>query len=81
MKLEVISPKKILYTGEVDLVQLPGKMGSFEILQNHAPLVAILEKGRLKIIDTDRNTHFIPLNGGMVKVRRNTITVLTEVAE
>ncbi len=81
MKLEVISPKKILYTGEVDLVQLPGKMGSFEILQNHAPLVAILEKGRLKIIDTDRNTHFIPLSGGMVKVRRNTITVLTEVAE
>jgi F-type H+-transporting ATPase subunit epsilon len=77
MQLKVISPKETIYTGEVDLVQLPGKMGSFEILKNHAPLVAILEKGRLKIIDTDRNTHFIPIEGGMVKVRQNEITILT----
>lgn len=77
MDLKVISPEKTLYTGEVDLVQLPGRMGSFEILKNHAPLVALLEKGRLKIIDTDRNTHFVPIEGGVVKVRQNEIIVLT----
>lgn len=77
MKLKVVSPEKTIYSGEADLVQLPGKMGSFEILKNHAPLVAILEKGRMKVIDTDRNTHFIPIDGGVVKVDSNVITVLT----
>jgi F-type H+-transporting ATPase subunit epsilon len=77
MKLEVISPKKTIFTGEVDLVQLPGKMGSFEIMKNHAPLVAILVKGRMKVIDTDRNTHFIPIEGGVVKVDDNVVIVLT----
>jgi F-type H+-transporting ATPase subunit epsilon len=77
MKLKVVSPEKTIYSGEADLVQLPGKMGSFEILKNHAPLVAILEKGRMKVIDSDRNTHFIPIEGGVVKVNKNVITVLT----
>lgn len=77
MKLKVIAPEKTIFSGEADLVQLPGKMGSFEILKNHAPLVAILEKGRMKVIDTDRNTHFIPIEGGVVKVENNVITVLT----
>ncbi len=51
MKLEIISPDKSVFTGEVSLVQLPGIDGSFEILNNHAPLISVLKKGKIKIKD------------------------------
>lgn len=77
MTLEVISPEKLLYKGSVVLVQLPGAMGSFEIMYNHAPLMAILEKGRLKVIDEERNKLHIDIEGGVVEVRNNLIKVIT----
>lgn len=81
MVLQVISPVKQIYQGEVDLVQMPGQMGSFEILQNHAPLVALLEAGKVKVIDSERNMFFIEINGGLVKVKDNHITILTSAPE
>jgi F-type H+-transporting ATPase subunit epsilon len=77
MTLEVITPEKPVYKGEVVLVQLPGAMGSFEIMHNHAPLMAILEKGRLKVIDEERNKFFIDIESGVVEVRNNHIIVIT----
>lgn len=78
MQLDIISPDKCLYTGEVALIQLPGLMGSFEILNLHAPLIALLVKGRVKIIDQARNKLFIDINGGVVEVFNDKIKVLTE---
>ena len=46
MKLEIITPEKHIFEGEADLVQLPGSDGLFEILKNHAPMIASLGKGR-----------------------------------
>ncbi|MEE4178165.1 MAG: hypothetical protein V2I46_11720 [Bacteroides sp.] len=77
MTLEVITPEKSLYKGSVVLVQLPGAMGSFEILYNHAPLMAILGKGRLKVIDEERNKFYIDIESGVVEVRDNLIKVIT----
>lgn len=77
MYLEIISPAEVLYRGEVDLVQMPGEMGSFEILKNHAPLVALLEKGRIRIIDQMRNTIFVDVESGTVEVAENRILILT----
>jgi F-type H+-transporting ATPase subunit epsilon len=77
MHLEIISPQADVYKGEVALVQLPGKMGSFEILKNHAPLVALLEKGKMKIVDSERNMVYIDIPGGVVQVENNVIKVLT----
>ena len=51
MLLEIIAPDKKLYSGEVDLVQVPGSKGSFEILRNHAPIISTLEEGHIKIVD------------------------------
>lgn len=76
MQLEISSPAKRIYEGEVALVQLPGVMGSFEVLKNHAPLVAILEEGKVKIIDNERNLFYIDIPGGVVDVDNNRITVL-----
>lgn len=77
MILEVITPEKSVYKGEVVLVQLPGAMGSFEIMYNHAPIIAILEKGRLKVIDQERNKFYIDIESGVVEVKNNLITVIT----
>lgn len=77
MLLTIIGPKEILYKGEVSLVQMPGKMGSFEVLYNHGPIVALLETGRIKIIDSQRNRMLKDISGGVVYVRDNNITIVT----
>lgn len=76
MFLEIISPEKTIYSGEVVLVQLPGVMGSFEILKNHAPLMAMIEEGKMKIIDGNRKLFHIDVNDGIVEVKNNKIRVL-----
>jgi F-type H+-transporting ATPase subunit epsilon len=53
MKLEVITPEKKLFEGEVKAVQFPGINGSFQLLENHAPIISALGKGKIKIdLDT-----------------------------
>lgn len=78
MKIEIRTPDKSLFTGEVSLVQLPGIDGLFEILENHAPLVAALQKGRIKIHAQDDKPEFFEINGGVAEVLDNRILVLAE---
>ncbi len=78
MHLTVLSPKEFIYEGTVALVQFPGSMGSFEVLNNHAPLIARIDKGKLKIIDEDRNKFFLDVNPGIVEIKDNKIVLLTE---
>lgn len=56
MILEIVSPEATLFKGEVTSVSLPGVDGSFQILNNHAPIVSILKQGTVKITAT--NFHF-----------------------
>ncbi len=78
MLLEIISPDKKLYSGEADLIQVPGSKGSFEILKNHAPIISTLEKGQIKIISTDGNETTFIIDGGMIEAKNNKIIVLAE---
>ncbi len=78
MTLEVITPEKTIFSGKVSLVQLPGSSGSFEILNNHAPLVASLKKGSIKVKDIDNKVSFIEINGGTVQVEDNVILILAD---
>lgn len=77
MKLDIISPEKTLFSGEVDSVQLPGKEGSFGILNNHAPIIATLKKGTLKVNNKGKESTF-DINGGVVEVNNNKVIVLAE---
>lgn len=77
MKLEIITPEKRIFEGETDLVQLPGSDGLFEILNNHAPMIAALGKGRVKVGDNG-NFQYFEINGGVVEVLNNKILVLAE---
>ena len=81
MLLEIIAPNQELYSGEVDLVQVPGSKGSFEILRNHAPIISTLEQGRIKIVDQKGLTTFFEVDGGIIEVKNNKIIVLAETAK
>jgi F-type H+-transporting ATPase subunit epsilon len=81
MLLEIIAPDQKLYSGEVDLVQVPGSKGSFEILRNHAPIISTLEKGQIKIVDTKGGIRFFEVDGGVIEVKNNKIIILAESAK
>ncbi|MDD5571148.1 MAG: ATP synthase F1 subunit epsilon [Bacteroidales bacterium] len=78
MFLEIISPDTKLFSGEVSLLQLPGIDGSFEILNKHAPLISILKKGKIKIVDSEKKNQLFEINGGAVEVLKNKVIVLAE---
>ena len=65
MTIEIINPDETIFSGEADIVQLPGKDGSFEILNNHAPLISVLKEGKIKVVDKNKNTQFFEINGGL----------------
>ena len=77
MNLEIITPDTVIYTGEADLVQLPGIDGSFEILQNHAPLISALQKGKIKV-KRGSSEEFYEINGGVIEVLKNKVQVLAQ---
>lgn len=78
MFLEIITPEKKVYSGDVEAVKLPGADGSFGILNNHAPIIATLKKGIVKVTDNAKRTENFEINGGVVEVLNNKITVLAE---
>ena len=78
MLLEIITPNKKVYSGNITLVQLPGSMGSFEILNHHAPIISILEKGRIKVVEESGQILFFEVEGGIVENKDNKIIVLAE---
>ena len=81
MTLEILTPEKKLYSGDVYGVQLPGIDGLFEVLDRHAPLVSALGKGKMKILKDRNNTESFMIQGGFVEVLNNKATVLVEGAQ
>jgi F-type H+-transporting ATPase subunit epsilon len=79
MNLEILTPEKKLFSGEVYGVQMPGISGSFEVLEKHAPLVSALKAGRIKVLkDKQNHFSFFEIQGGFVEVLNNKVTVLVE---
>jgi len=78
VKIEIVTPDTTIFEGEITLAQLPGLDGSFEIMNNHAPLISVLKKGRIKLIDKQQLEQYFDVNGGVVEVLENKILVLAE---
>lgn len=79
MNLEILTPEKKLFSGEVFGVQMPGLTGSFEVLEKHAPLVSALKAGRLKVLkDKQQSAASFDIKSGFVEVLNNKVTVLVE---
>lgn len=77
MNLKIITPERLIFEGEAELVQLPGSDGLFEILKDHAPMIASLGKGKVKIGNNNEYQYF-EINGGVAEVLNNEILVLAE---
>lgn len=80
MKLEIITPDKLIYSGTVKLVQLPGSKGNFEILDHHAPIISTLDKGKIKVEEESGQILYFEVDGGIVENKDNKIIVLAESA-
>ena len=78
MYLEIITPEKKVYSGEVTAVKLPGAEGSFGILNNHAPIIATLKNGTVKVTEASNKVENFEIKGGVVEVLNNKIIVLAE---
>ncbi len=78
MNIEIVTPDTVIFEGEASLVQLPGIDGSFEILNNHAPLISVLKAGTIKIILADKNAKTFDIKGGVVEINHNKLMILAE---
>jgi F-type H+-transporting ATPase subunit epsilon len=75
MNVEILTPEKEIFSGSASLVQLPGSDGLFEILEKHAPLVATLKKGQVKLV-SEGETLYFEITGGVVEVLQNKVTII-----
>ncbi|MGI9298568.1 MAG: F0F1 ATP synthase subunit epsilon [Gammaproteobacteria bacterium] len=81
IRIEVVSSEKSLYSGEAALVVAPGEAGELGILPGHAPLLARIKPGVLKIVAPEGGEEFIYVSGGVLEAQPDKITVLADVAE
>ncbi len=81
LTLEIITPNKIQFNGEVQSVTIPGTDGSFQVLKNHAPLMSTFEIGEVKIVLPDSTQTSYATGGGTVEVLDNHVLVLADSLE
>ena len=79
--LEVVTPERVAYSGQVASLQAPGSEGSFGVLAGHIPLLTSLQIGRLRFVEEDGNEVQMAISGGFVEVGREQVAVLAETAE
>ena len=76
MNLVILSPEKEIYTGDVKSVQVPGAVGSFQMLENHAPIVSALVKGNVNVVTSKGEKLTFSVNGGFVEMLNNEVSLL-----
>lgn len=81
LKLKIVSPEKIEFEGEVNSVLVPGTMGQFEILVNHAPIISSLDKGKVVYALPDGEKKSLGITGGFVEVQKNVVSLCVEISE
>lgn len=77
LTLKIISPEKTLFQGQVELVKVPGVMGEFEILNNHAPIISALQRGTVEYATSEGRIQ-IEVIGGFVEVLKNEVSLCIE---
>ena len=78
MYLDIITPEKKLFSGEVNSVKVPGTDGEFQVLKNHAPIISTLQKGTVKVKSAEGLKTFM-IGGGVIEVLKNKVILLAEV--
>ena len=92
MLLEIVTPEAVLFSGEIDSVAVPGINGEFQMLNNHAPIVSLLQEGTIKIYGSieieeefeekfnkgDKDVTLLPISSGTIELKENKIIILAD---
>jgi len=79
--LQIVTPEREVYASQVESVSLPGMQSHFGVLRNHAPLIAALEAGVVKIVDAELKETMLAIGGGFFQVAQNQAILLADSAE
>ena len=79
--LEIVTPERVVYSGQVTSLQVPGSEGSFGVLTGHTPLLTSLQMGALRFAEEGGGEVQMAVSGGFTEVGREQVTVLAETAE
>ncbi|MBP7373690.1 MAG: ATP synthase F1 subunit epsilon [Prevotella sp.] len=80
LKLKIVSPERVEFNGEAEVVKVPGLMGMFEILSNHAPIISALQQGIVEF-ETSEGRKELSITGGFVEVQKNDVNICVEKAQ
>jgi F-type H+-transporting ATPase subunit epsilon len=78
MKIEIITPDKKIFEGEIKSVRVPGKKGSFQVLKDHAPIISTLDNGLVRMVDQQDKEIIYEITGGVIEVKSNKIILLAD---
>jgi F-type H+-transporting ATPase subunit epsilon len=78
MRIEIITPEEKIYEGDIKSVRVPGKKGSFQVLNDHAPIISTLHKGPVFVVDKAGNKREFDITGGVIEVKANKIILLAD---
>ncbi len=79
--IEIVTPRKVIFNGEVNSFSAPGIEGGFQVLFNHAPLLSTIGIGEVKLTTKDNAEHRYATSGGFVEVKGNKVAMLAETIE
>ena len=77
LQLRIVSPEKVEYDGAVESVLVPGTMGQFEILNDHAPIISTLQNGTVEYVNGEGRNR-LKIQGGFVEVQKNVVSLCVE---
>ena len=77
LNLKIVSPEKVEYDGAADRILVPGTMGQFEILNDHAPIISTLQKGTVEYVNKE-GKNSLEILGGFVEVQKNQVSLCVE---
>lgn len=78
LRLKIVSPEKVVFTGAVESVTVPGTKGAFEILNDHAPIISTLQEGMVEYV-SGGNKSQLTIKAGFVEVQKNDVNLCVEV--
>lgn len=78
MKLEIISPQGVVLQKEIVQVSLPGTVGAFTVLNNHAPIISTLREGKVSYQTNEKTEEEVEIEKGVVEVKKNKVMVFVE---
>ncbi len=79
MQVDIISPEKLLFSGEATSIKMPGVNGAFQVLENHAPMISTLTAGVVEMeLAKNNERKTFDINGGVVEIRSNKVSLLAD---